>query len=419
MYFRELGRNWTILLAASLGISLGSAMSYYTMSMFGPPMLAEYGWSKAQFALIGSLPLITLVLVPFAGRLTDRLGPRLAASIGFVVFPLGFVAYTLMSGDIIEFFAIYTVQQIFGILTTSFVFARVIVERFDSARGIALSIMMTGPPLSGAILPPILGGLIQEDGWRTAFLMLAALSAAGGLTAILLMGRGRQAPSKVKESNRMRPGELKALLRHPIFILVLAGMFLINLPQSFASTQLKLALLDLGAADNAATWMLSLYATGIIIGRFVSGLALDRIASHLVALIGLSLPAIGFLILAIGPSVLLVLAAGVMVIGLAQGAEGDIAAYLISRRFDLKNYSLILACITAMIAAGSAIGSLVMSFVLASIDSYVPFLILSAVATLIGAALFGLTGSARLRVEEPPSEPERTIVDQIVVGEIV
>jgi MFS family permease len=418
MYFRELGLNWTSLLAASIGISVGTSLSYYTMSMFGPPMLAEFGWSKAQFALIGSLPLITLALIPFAGRFTDRFGARLSAIIGFTFVPLGFLGYTMMSGNIYEFFAIYAVQHIFGILTTSFVFARVIVERFDAARGIALSVLMTGPPLTGAVLPPILGSIMDESGWRGGFLLVAALSAAGGLFAILTMGRSRKIRGEPRDPSRFQPGELKRLLRSPIFLLVMLGMFLVNLPNTFASTQLKLALLDLGAGDNAATWMLSLYATGVIVGRFASGLALDRFPSHLVALASLSLPAIGFFTLAAAPSLELVLAGGVMVIGLAQGAEGDIGAYLVSRRFDLRNYSMLMACVTAAIAGGSAIGSLLLAFTLTRGDSYVPFLIVAAVATLVGAALFGLTGMARMRASHPPSEPERSVVDQALAGEI-
>ena len=163
-YLREFRVNWQQLLAAALGIGLGSALSHYTMSLFGPPLIEEFGWTAAEFALLGSITLVSLALVPVAGRFTDRFGPRLAAIIGFTAIPLGFIAYTMMSGSIVLFFAIYVVQHIFGILTTSLVFARVVVERFVSARGIALSVLMTGPPLAGAVLAPVLGGIINDEG---------------------------------------------------------------------------------------------------------------------------------------------------------------------------------------------------------------------------------------------------------------
>lgn len=416
MYFREIRLNGQQLLAAAIGIGLGSAMSHYTMSLFGPPLIDEFGWSKAQFALLGSIPLFTLILVPLAGRFTDRFGPRIAAMVGFTAVPLGFAAFTQMSGNIAEFFAIYLVQHIFGMLTTSLVFARVVVERFNAARGIALSILMTGPPLAGAVLAPILGGIISDEGWRAGFLTMALVSGIGGWSAILLMGRGGRASPRKQEETHLSRVELISLLRHPMLLLIVAGMFLVNLPQVFASTQLKLALLDLGASDSLATWMLSLYAIGVIVGRFISGLALDRFEPHRVALAALGLPAVGFLILATVAGSASILIVAVLLIGLAQGAEGDIGAYLVSHRFDLKNYSLLLSCVTMMIAAGSAVGSLILSVTLSQTDSYTPFLIVAAVATLIGAALFGMTGSKRLT--DRHTEVEESVIEQAIVGEV-
>jgi predicted MFS family arabinose efflux permease len=402
MYLREIRLNWRPLLAASIGIGLGSALGYYTLSLFGPALLAEFGWSRAQFALVGSLPLFTLFLVPVAGRFADRFGARIAAMVGFTAMPLGFVAFTFMRGSIAEFFAIYVVQNIFGILTTSFVFCRIVVERFDRARGIALSILMTGPPLAGAIAAPVLGDLIQTEGWRAGYLALALLSCVGGWLAILLMDRDTRRVATKDPELRLTRQELFTLLRHPTFLLLVAGMLLVNVPQVLASSQLKLVVLDNGVTDATATWMVSLYATGVIVGRFVSGFALDRVAAHVVAIFTLGLPAIGFLILASPLSAIWILSAAVLVIGLAQGAEGDLGAFLISRRFDMKNYSLLLSFLTVAIIGGSAIGSLVLSYSLLLTDSYTPFLLISAAATIVGALLFFLTGGRKLQAAIPP-----------------
>jgi MFS family permease len=99
----------------------------------------------------------------------------------------------------------------------------------------------------------------------------------------------------------------------------------------------KLIVLANGVADQVATWMVSLYATGVIIGRAIFGVALDRIGAHLVALFALSLPAVGFIILASSLNSVWLLALGILVIGAAQGAEGDVGGYMISRHFELEN----------------------------------------------------------------------------------
>ncbi|MET0240745.1 MAG: MFS transporter, partial [Sphingobium sp.] len=170
-------------------------------------------------------------------------------------------------------------------------------------------------------------------------------------------------------------------------------------------------------SSAAATWMMSLYAMGVIVGRFLSGLALDRIEPHLVAIASLGLPAIGYLVLASQVTSFGLLAMSIGLIGLAQGAESDVGAYLISRRFDMKNFSLLLSFLTTMIGAGSAVGATILSATLHFTDSYVPFLLLSAVATILGAILFALTGSKRAKAGTPDAVEEK-VIEQALAGEI-
>ncbi|MEO5586148.1 MAG: hypothetical protein ABIQ81_00490, partial [Novosphingobium sp.] len=89
---------------------------------------------------------------------------------------------------------------------------------------------------------------------------------------------------------------------------------------------------------------------------------------------------------------------------------------LISRNFDLKNFSLMLSFMTMSIGLGSALGSLVLSFTLHQSDSYVPFLLLAAAGTLLGAVAFGLTGMRW--AGGGPRQPEEPVLEQALAGEI-
>ncbi|WP_310532006.1 MFS transporter [Novosphingobium sp.] len=409
-YAKEFGLNWHTLLACAIGMSLGSAVSHYTMNLLGPAMLKEFGWSRADFALIGSITLLTMPLIPLAGRFTDRFGSRVAAMVGFTVVPLGFIAYTFMSGSIVQFFAIYLVQHIFGVLTTTLVFARVIVERFDAARGMALSLLMTGPPLVAAIAVPLLGRLIREHGWRSGWLTLAALSAMAGIIAITVMGRSANKARPARHEVHLGMGEFLALLRHPAFLLLVGGMILVNLPQVFVSSQMVLVVQESGVSEMLAAWMISFYSIGVIIGRFGTGLALDRVPARAVALATLAIPAIGYLVLYSTLTATCVLVGAVLIIGLAQGAEGDIGSFLVSRKFRMKNFSLLQSFVTASIGLGSAMGSLFMSFTLRRTESYDSFLMLAAVTTVIGAVLIYLAARAPT-VSDGPIEPEQGVFE--------
>ena len=186
--------------------------------------------------------------------------------------------------------------------------------------------------------------------------------------------------------------EFGQLARNPVFVLMLAGMFLCNVPQVIVMSQLKLVLLESGAPGKLATWIVSLYAMGVIAGRFVAGLALDRVPAHVVALFSLGLPTFGYLILASPTQATWLLAGSVLLIGLAQGSEGDIGAYLTSRKFSMRHYSFIYSFLIAVMGVGSALGSAALGWSLATTHRFDTFLLISAAATVGGALAFYLTG---------------------------
>ncbi|MCB2076295.1 MAG: MFS transporter [Novosphingobium sp.] len=393
-YFREFTLHWPNLLGASVGLALGSALNHYMLNLFGPPLIAEFGWSKAQFALVGSLGLIGLFVMPIAGRFTDRFGTRISAIVGFSVVPAGYFALSLMTGDIWQFYGILLLKNVFGILTTTFVFSRVVVERFDAARGLALAFMLSGAPLAGALAVQLVGDIIVDDGWRAGYRTLALISAIGGIASVILIGRAsKTADAKpVIEPARLTWDEFRALCRRPVFLLLVGGMFFCNFPQVLVSSQMNIMLMDNGATAQFATTLVSLYAISVVVGRFASGFALDRVSPHLVAIVALGLPGAGYFALASPVDTNLLMLTSIVLVGLAQGAETDVSAILTSRKFDMRHYSFIFSLLMASMGIASALGSMVLSLTLLQSDSFDTFLIICAVLTLFGAACFFLTG---------------------------
>jgi predicted MFS family arabinose efflux permease len=141
-----------------------------------------------------------------------------------------------------------------------------------------------------------------------------------------------------------------------------------------------------------ATLLVSAYAISVVIGRLVCGLALDRIPAHLVAIIALGLPTVGYLALASSLDARWLLAGSIVLVGLAQGAETDVGAYLTSRRFDMDNYAFVFSLLMMAMGLGSALGSVLLSLTLHLTDSFDVFLMVSAAVTGAGALSFFLTG---------------------------
>ncbi|MDR7154183.1 MFS family permease [Sphingobium xenophagum] len=397
-YWGEFRTHWRPLLAATMGLGFGIGLSAYTMSLFAPKLIAEFGWPRSQFALLGSMGLLMLIAQPITGRLTDRFGVRVVSMVGVLAGPSAYIAFAMQPGSIRAFFAIAVLQIVVGTLTTSPVYTRIVAERFERARGLAFSIVMTGPPLVGAVLAPLLGRFIESEGWRNGYLLMGGITMAFGLIAVAMTP-----PHIGTRPDEDVPVEPKAgygvIVRNPAFWVLIIGMVLVNFPQGLVSAQMKLMLMDSGAQSQTATWLISIYAVGVMVGRFACGLSLDRMQPHHVAALTLSMPAIGMMLMASPFDATIVLALSVAMMGLAQGAEGDIAAYLVSRRFGLNVFSLVMGLVGASIAGGAALGAVTLSYTLGLWGSYAPFLVIGACVTLVGALLFLTLGHGARKME--------------------
>ena len=396
-YLSEFRWNWPNLLGAGLGLAFGTAFNHYMSNLFGPALMAEFGWTKAQWSLVNALGLAGIVFTPIAGRIADRFGPRVAAGIGFASLPISYVMLSQMGGNIYHLYAIMLFKLTFGIMTATMVFTRVVVERFDKARGVALACLLSCPPLAGTIGAPLIGWVIAEHGWRTAYLIMACLAAVAGLVTVYLIGRNLPPPEQRDKPAELGWKEFRLLCGNPIFPLLMAGMFLVNVPQVLVAGQMSVMLMESGASVAFATALVSVYGISVIIGRLIGGYALDRVPPHFVAIVFLGLPALGFVALASDFDSRWVLAGAIALVGLAQGAETDVAAILTSRRFAMGHYSFVFSLLMMGMGIASASSAILLSWTLRNGGNFNTFLIVGAVATLCGALCFFLTGAMSAR----------------------
>jgi len=405
-YLGEFRRSWTNLLGACIGMATGASLSFYTMSLFGPALIEDLGWTKADFALVSSLPLVTFVLHPMIGHFIDRVGPRIAVGTGFAGVILSFLGLSQMT-SLWQYLAINALFGFFGLMTSSMALSRVIVDRFDAARGVGLALLTSASPLSGALAAPLLSPIVSEYGWRAGYLVLALISAIGGLLAISLIGRSPEpaadAAAGKHEPPKLNRAELMRIVRNPVFGVLMGAMFLVNIPGAFASSQLVLVTMEQGISRADAVWMVSLFATGVIGGRWICGIALDRLPAHWVAAVAFGAPVLSYAAFASGTATTPVLIAAILLIGLAQGAEGDVGAFILSRRFETRNFSLVYSILNMMVASGSAIGALILSYLLRLQDSYHSFIVLCLGAELVGAVMWWMTGFIRYERKPDPA----------------
>lgn len=337
-YFGELLQNWRVLLAAGLGMAVGLQMFSYITSIFAPFLIKEFGWARSTFALIGFTMLVTLPTMPIAGRLADRFGAKRMAAIGVALLPLVIWSFSRIDGQFRTYFVCSAGVMAVGCLTSPVTYTRLIVEKFDKARGLALTIVMSAPALTGIFVPPFLTGFMADHGWRDAYQVLAAFVLVAGVIAILLIpkGCGDAPPRKVKAASAPRERHFGEVLATPAFWAIFAGVLLTTLHTPLHGSQFVVLLNEQGLDGMAAARMVQVYSLGTLIGRIACGLALDHYSSRIVAALSMVLPAFGLSLLASPFDAAWAIGLAVFLVGVTVGAEGDLLSFLVGRYFRME-----------------------------------------------------------------------------------
>jgi predicted MFS family arabinose efflux permease len=386
-YLGELRREWRALTAAVLGLSSGLMMVSYVLGMIGPSLVAEFGWTKSQMALIGALSFGSIFVLPVVGRLTDVTGVRKMASIGVIAAPLLFIALSRVT-TIEGYGALYFLIAAILVTTTPAVYCRTVVQYLVRARGLALGIVMAGPSAAVALGGPLVNNYIADHGWRAGCLLTAAIAAVGGLAALILLPPERRgAESKVPKAGRTK-ADYTFVLTSPAFWIIFIGVILSTMPNSIMMAQMNLILAENMASGKDASIMISAYASGTIVGRLISGAALDRFSPPLVAAIGLAAAGLGVLLLASGFDARLIVFLAVLIVGLSVGAEGDVIAYLVVRNFGVRLYSTVHSITSTGTAIASVMGAVLLSYTLKEYGQYAPFLGVCGVLAVVAGGLF-------------------------------
>ncbi|CAJ1503809.1 MFS transporter [[Mycobacterium] burgundiense] len=405
-YLGELRTNWRPLVAATAGLSAGLSLMAYLNAVMAPQFLEVFGWSRSDFALSGVITLLTFVFLPVYGRLTDIFGVRRIAAVGVIGLPACWASYALMSGPIWQYLAITVAMVGLGVATTPAIYSRVVATVFDRSRGLALAIAISGPPLLGAVGAPAVDAVNQAHGWRAGCLVIAGAIAVIGTAALVLLPG--EDPELRRDRGAAKAGrDYRAIARSPVFWILLGGVLLCNLYHSVTTTQLGVVLSDSLGSGEAVALLVAIFAVAVIVGRFSCGLALDRLPPHKVAAVAMALPGLGCLIIAAPWDSFAVLVLAVCCLGAAWGAEGDVIAYLVARRFNLTIYSTVLSILSAAIGVSSALGALILSRTLQVSDSFNGFLIFAGAAAFIGGALFLLLGRAASAAQIAPVAGDR------------
>lgn len=366
---------WLRLAVSLLLMTIGGS-GMYSITVVLPRIQADFSATRADVSLA-----YTLMMIGFGiggvlmGRLADRFGVMVPVCVGAAGLGLGFIGAGLAPG-----LALFCIAQglFIGMLGTSATFAPLVADTsqwFDRRRGIALAICMSGNYVAGAVWPPILQWLIDNWGWRSAYMAIGVFCLVTMLPLALVLRR--RPPQLGPVAVAPRPGSAAAGSERPMglspgtaqALLCVAGVsccVAMSMPQVHIVAYCG----DLGFGAARGAEMLSLMLGMGVVSRLVSGWISDRIGGLRTLLLGSILQGIALL--------------------LFLPFKGLVSLYLVSGLFGLFQggivpaYALIVREHFSPAQAGARVGTVLMATLLGM-----------ALGGWMSGALFDLTGSYR------------------------
>ncbi|MDG4668407.1 MFS transporter [Mycobacterium sp. 236(2023)] len=406
----EWRRYGPVPIAAGLGYSMG-VIHVYSLGAFMQPLQDAFGWSRAEtsvgLTIVGMAAAVAALPI---GLMVDRLGPRRVGIVGAILMALAFGLLGTATGSMANWILLWAVLAFACFWVQTTVWTSAVASRFETSRGLAFAVTLSGGSLAAAVFPPLATMFIGEWGWRGAFFGLAGIWGGLVVVAVCLFFRGAQddkVPAPASDAPAEPQAELPGVtlaegLRSATFykLLVAAGLFAFT--TLGVVVHLVPILRDAGTDPLAAAGTAALVGIFSIVGRLGVGLLLDRFPGRVVGACAYLVPILGCAALLIDGSSPVSQTVAAALFGLTLGAEVDVIAYLASRYFGLKNFGGLFGGLVAALSLGTAFGPLAAGATSDIFGGYTNFLILTMV-------LMGISSLALASLKAPPDWTSSTL----------
>lgn len=390
----EFRQNWTVVFASALGMAFAS-VSVYAQGVFMAPLEQEFGWNRADIAaglIIASL--FSVVTGPFIGFVVDRVGPRRIGLFGLFAGCLSLSSFSLVGPSIWMWWALFVPGALAGAFLKPTVWATAVSSLFDSGRGLALALMLSGTALCSTLTPIIGHFFVESLGWRQAYVALAAFWGVLVIPMVWLFFTSAKDQNRVKSRiEQVAPVELPGLDIKPSLLswkfvrLASAGFFASLVVVSFV-TGLVPILTSLAIDRQSAAFIAGLIGISTLTGRLTGGYLLDRVNGNLVGGVSMLLPIIPCAILLMFPGSIPLASLAVIVLGLSLGVELDAVAYLVGRHFGMRNYGTLFGTIAGLLALATGLGPYLLNLAYDMTSAYTAALVAYIPLSLLSATMF-------------------------------
>jgi MFS family permease len=389
--------GWRIVAVAFLTHCLNVGCVFYSFGVFFSPLLAEFGWTRAQVSWgFSSVSIVGALWSPFVGRIVDRYGPRPSQLFGALVLGTTFMLLSTVH-SLGQYYVLMAILVSLGSTALGPIPSNSAVAGwFHRRRGRALGLSTAGISMGGVIFVPLAQTLITHLGWRQAFVALGALVLAAGLVPIALVMRKPPAELPLEERFPAASGStglafeiehsvtVGEAVRDPNFWLIAGAFSLTVMGLSAVLLHQMPLLMDVGVSPAHAALALGATAGVGVIGKLGFGALLERVEQRRVIVGCFLAQALGLLLLPFArvPALLVLY---VLIYGYSMGGNATLQATVLGECFGRRHYGAIAGRLGPIIVMSQAIAVPLVGWLRDRTGSYMPAIAFIEVATLAAA----------------------------------
>jgi predicted MFS family arabinose efflux permease len=326
-----------------------------TFPVFFPPLLAEFGGSRAATA--SAITLIWLggaALGPVAGWAVGRWNPRAIVILGLLAATLG-IGVGAAADSLPVFTMAVGVGAGIGVGLTGMVAqAAILADAYVRRRGVAMGIAFSGA-MAGYGLAPLCQWAITRFGWRATlagYVVLVAALIPLAWTVLPVRFQGAGGPT----SRTAR--DVGWVVRSAPFWLLFVVFTMPPIFGGLATTQHTLYLTERGFTADEASALLGVGGVLAASGRVLFGLMADRLGAPIAGFVSLGSTFLGLAcLLGLEAWPVRVLAYGYTgFLFLAMGSRSTIGSVLVGRIAPVAQYGVVFGLLGVGNSLGSALG---------------------------------------------------------------
>lgn len=417
--------GWLVVASFFVALTISQGI-YYSFTVFFVALLEEYGWGRAATAGVFSVfVLVSSFGGVVAGALVDRFGPRSATAVGAILLAVGTAACSQLT-ELWEFYLYFGVVCGLGTALAGWVPCVAVVSRwFTNRRAAATGIASAGIGLGIVTVVPLCQFIISSAGWRSAYLVLAALSLLGIMPHALMLqvGRPEELGLKPDGTAATRPAGLTAMARRGRRLLVVnerwascswsVGMAVRTMPFWLLSVCFLLYpvtsqmlwvhqvayLVDGGYDKMVAASVVGLAGFVSIPGKILWGMVGDRLGRETTFSMGICCIVVAILLLILTrtfPGVWLVLLFAVA-FSVGYSVTAPLGPAAAADIFAGRQFGAIYGVLHVAIGVGSAFGAWLGGYVFDATGSYLVAFAVAVACSTVSAACIWLAAPRKVR----------------------